>query len=76
MFGTADPTTDLLLGLLKSDVIKNAESADQSFALAGHEGHVVNAQPSPLLAGLAVELRPLDFEWIPVHGFLLRVDGK
>src|SRR5690606_22946310 len=65
------PGVHLALGLVPGDAVALLHTAGELVALAGGDVEVVVGELAPLLLRLALELLPVAFDAIPVHGFLL-----
>src|SRR6185503_8741251 len=74
LFASPAPLIDLLLGLILRDAVALLHFSYELVALAGNDvQHVVREFP-PLLLRLALQLLPVTFYAIPIHGcFSLRL---
>jgi hypothetical protein len=59
---------DLLLGLVLGDSVGVLEAAGKLVAVPGDLVLLIVGQASPLLANLALELLPVAFDAVPIHG--------
>src|SRR5205814_3048325 len=59
---------DLLLGLVLRNPVGFLEAARQLVAVAGDAVELVVRHAAPLLANLALELLPVAFDAVPIHG--------
>src|ERR1700687_2514427 len=59
---------DLLLGFIFRNSVRVLETAGEFFALTGNLVDLVVRQPAPLFANLALELLPVAFDAVPIHG--------
>src|SRR5687767_15898432 len=65
------PVGELLLGLVLRDAVELLDPAQQHVALAGDDVELILGELAPLLQGIALELLPVAFDAVPVHGRFL-----
>src|SRR5262245_35902270 len=66
-----EPSVDLALGVVLGNAVALLKPARKLGALALDHIEVVVGELAPLLLNLALELFPVAFDAVPIHGFLL-----
>src|SRR5262245_35051023 len=66
-----EPSVDLALGIVLGNAVALLKPARKLGALALDHIEVVVGELAPLLLNLALELFPVAFHAVPIHGFLL-----